>query len=346
MNCLEFSPEEIVNLAKEIDLTNIPLPYIVKNHIVMSPGVHNGVLYSKEAIEHAYKNTDWSNPKVGLLYYEHKDEFVYNPKTGQKDLWVGADAGDWCGKVTNVRFDSKTGDLIADIYLCDEKAARAIAMGVPFGISPRGRGNKKGNVILDFIIENFGFVVNPAIKTTYFNSENQFNYGCFISLSDINEEDKMETEKINELEKKIAQLEEELKKKKEYPEPVEDKKKKEEKYPEYPEEKEKKEEHSESLTDEEISNMTPEEFASWKELVKKYGVKEATKKYRESKVKKMNEDIESLKEKIQKLEEKVLTPSVSSTVVPEKNVTISEMSGDDLDEQMLKILQSFKGIEV
>ena len=361
-NNLEFSDEEIIELAKEKDLTNIELPYVVKNHVIFSPGTHNGAFYSKEAIKQAFQMTQWDNPKVHYLYYEHRDEFGYDPQTGEKTKVVGADARDWVGEVKNIRFDERTGELIGDIYFVDEEAARKIAYGVNFGISPRGRGERKGNVVRNFVIDNFALVVNPAIKSTYFNSEGEVNYGYFIALSEIDdnlkEENKMsEKELMEELAKLREELEELKKKKKEYPEPVDEKKeeemkkKKEEeeelkkkKYPEYPEEQS---EESDELTDEEIANFTVEEFKTWKELVKKYGVKEAKKLYKKEKEKKMSEDMETIKSELNELKSKLDQPAESTTYIPtEDEKTVEQMNETDIDINFGKMLQDMKGYEV
>ena len=399
----ELGLESVENAeGKEISLKDIKLPYVLKNRIIFSPGTHNNLIYTPEAIKRGFYNTQW-NHRTKSLYHAHKDEFTYNPATGEKDLHVGAEVDDYAGTVENLRYEDD-GIIRGDIYVWDLNTAIKLMSGAKFGISPRGKALREGNVVKDLIIENWAITVNPAIKTTYLNSEDlsQFNYAYAMSELDSEKEfekyrevknmdekdlENIETEvenaaektedaepktentelktsktpeeQLKELQEKydalLKEVEELKKKKKEYPYPAEveegkAKKNEKEKYPEYPEATEDKpDELSEDVIDM-INSMSTEELASWKELVKKYGIKEAAKIYKKEKeMKEMKETAEKLKEvenKINELNEKIkeeqaVPDSSIPKIEPEKAF---EMSDREIDDGMAKYIEKLIGV--
>ena len=332
---LQFSEKEVVELSKESEiLSNLPDPYIIKNHVVFSPGTHNGAFYSKEAIKQAYHMTQWKNPKVGYIYFDHNDEFGRDPKTGDKTKVVGADARDWVGKTSNLKYDEKTGDIIADLIVVNKEAARAIAFGVNFGISPRGRGERRGSVVRNFLVDNFALVVNPAIKSTYLNSEGDINYGYFIALSNIdNATQKMDEDEVKKMKEELGSLKTELDELKTKSLADEVKPDEEEKVKK---EKEKKEEMAEPVK---AAEVAPEPAK-----------KEEPKKETEEDVKddvgngEMKEDISAIKKELTQLKDKLTEPKDTETFV--ETQTGTELTEKDVDEGMIKTLQSMKGYEV
>lgn len=377
---------------KEISLKDIKLPYVLKNRIVFSPGMHNSLVYTPEAIKRGFYNTQW-NHRTKSLYHAHKDEFTYNPATGEKDLHVGAEVDDYAGTIENLRYEDG-GIIRGDIYVWDLSTAIKLMSGAKFGISPRGKALREGNVVKDLIIENWAITVNPAIKTTYLNSEDlsQFNYAYAMSeldsekefekyrgVKNMDEKELDETEienvaetpsenaeaggekspeeqlkelqeKYNALMKEVEELKKKGKKKEEYPYPagVEEGKAKKEKYPKYPEASEDTDELSEEVIDM-INSMSTEELASWKELVKKYGIKEAAKIYKKNKeMKEMKETAEKLKEvesRVNELNEKIkeeqAIPDISvPKIEPEKAF---EMSDREIDDGMAKYIERLMG---
>lgn len=151
------APSSIHQLSEEqaenTDLNDISLPYTVEGVTFMSPGTWNDTKYDGEEIEKAYSETDWSDHEVVSLFYEHDDE----------------DARHWVGEVKNPRVEGD--ELKGDLEIIHEDAARQIAYGARFGISPKVTGYENRDRMQDFRYDNFSLVFNPAVKTTYINSE-------------------------------------------------------------------------------------------------------------------------------------------------------------------------------
>ena len=153
-------PEEILfKTPLVIELTNsltsdIKLPYIEHDKILMSPGKWKGMNYSKEEITKAFTNTDWKDRHVRSLFMEHADN----------------NASMWVGEVENEHMDLE-GNLIGDLKISHPIHAMTMAVGKPkFGISPRVAGEADGDVMHDFKYENFSIVINPAVKKAYINN--------------------------------------------------------------------------------------------------------------------------------------------------------------------------------
>jgi hypothetical protein len=153
-------PEEILfKTPLVMELTNsltsdIKLPFIEHDKILMSPGEWKGFNYSKEEITKAFTNTDWKDRHVRSLFMEHADN----------------DARMWVGEVENEHMDNE-GNLIGDLKISHPIHAMTMAIGKPkFGISPRVAGQADGNTMHDFKYENFSIVINPAVKTAYINN--------------------------------------------------------------------------------------------------------------------------------------------------------------------------------
>lgn len=134
-------------------LSNISLPYVIRNHTLMSPGVWNNFKYTKDTISNAYVNTPWNKDNTSL-FYEHSDK----------------DSRDWVGDVNNIH--EEDGVLKGDINVISKELAVKLAYGARFGVSPKVLG-KSGTdkVVKNATFENFSIVLNPACKTTFLNSE-------------------------------------------------------------------------------------------------------------------------------------------------------------------------------
>lgn len=166
-----MSEELRINELSEEDLENVKLPYVVKNHILMSPGVWNNYRYTKMAIKEGLENTEWSQ-KRRSLFWEHNDE----------------SAKEWVGDVKNMRF--KNGNLVGDVYVIDRDLAVKLAYGAKFGVSPKVAGIAGyNNEVKNATFENFSIVLNPAVKTTFLNSE----------IKKVEEDTMTEKEEKNEL---------------------------------------------------------------------------------------------------------------------------------------------------
>ncbi len=226
----ELAERAFQNLEKEVHV-----PFVMKDKILMSPGVWNNFYYDKNAIQQAFENTEWSQ-KNRALFLDHVDDR----------------ASEWIGEVTNIRWES--GNLLGDLVIVDKPTAIKLAYGAKFGVSPKVVGEADWNRrIHDFQFENFSIVINPAVKTTYLNQQIKFGGKEMKTEKELqdaeteeeNDSSEEATNKTSEEESKeqTAELKEETKidikklaeevaeilaKKKKYPYPEENKKK----YPE------------------------------------------------------------------------------------------------------------------
>jgi len=158
----------------------VPIPYVLPRRKLMSPGRWNGIYYSKDSIERAFKNTNWNDKQVVALYTNHEDN----------------DTQAWIGEVKNVRVEN--GELYGDLVIYDLPMALKLAYGKPrFGISPKVRGETDNSKnMVDFVFENFSLVINPACKTTYLNSERKLFSGIYINQEEV---DSMAEEEVKEV---------------------------------------------------------------------------------------------------------------------------------------------------
>lgn len=196
--------------------TQVKLPYAIKGHILMSPGVWNDFFYGGPIIDAAYKNTEWSKV-TRSLFWDHKDD----------------QASEWVGEVDNLRCEN--GNLIGDVIVVDKALAMKLAFGAKFGVSPKIIGESDYyRRVQDAHFENFSIVINPAVKTTFLNSQIKIKNGGRImanveTLAQSEELQEEETEEEEEVtEEQLAEKkkkDEELKKKK-YEKPEEQKQKK------------------------------------------------------------------------------------------------------------------------
>jgi len=189
------------------DLTELRLPVVLKNKILMSPGMWNGYYYDAEAIREAFENTDWNSKEVRSLFMDHKD----------------TETSDWVGFVSNPKFDGK--NIKADLEIIDENMARKLLFGAKFGISPRLVGQEDNKVMKHFTFQNFSIVVNPAVKTAFINNALNEEGLKMEEANELEEQISLE-ERMERLETALAEISEILKKKKKEPEEEELKKKK------------------------------------------------------------------------------------------------------------------------
>jgi len=131
---------------------DVKLPYVIKDKILMSPGVWNSFFYSTDAIISAFKNTDWEDKEVRSLFLDHEDR----------------NAREWVGEVNNIRLNGE--NLIGDLVIVDKNTAIKLAYGAKMGISPKVHGGNDDGKMIDFLYDNFSVVINPAIKTAYINN--------------------------------------------------------------------------------------------------------------------------------------------------------------------------------
>lgn len=155
--------KELLSQLESLDLeADVKLPYIMRNKVVMSPGVWNGFMYTQEAIVEAFNKTDWSLKENRSLFLDHLDGVATpdSPKAMGSLTWVG--------EVVNPRLEGDT--VLVDLVFVDKPTAMKLAYGAKMGISPKVRGYEDEGKIVEFTFENFSVVINPAVKTAYINN--------------------------------------------------------------------------------------------------------------------------------------------------------------------------------
>lgn len=184
----------IQELTSLISDTNVKIPYIEKDKVLMSPGIWNNKMYTAEEIIKAFNNTDWENKQNKFLFYDHED----------------LKASEWIGEIENQKC-SNEGIVTGDLKIVDPILAIKLAYGKPkIGISPKVRGQDKNNEMQDFVYENFSVVVVPAVKTAWINNSEGSKS---IEIDSIKNEVKQMTDEHTEVKnnENEVQLSEELK---------------------------------------------------------------------------------------------------------------------------------------
>lgn len=141
----EIKPEEM-DLEKEVKI-----PYVIKDKILMSPGVWNNFFYSSDTIKDAFKQTNWDSKDNRSLFLDHQDRL----------------SREWIGEISNPRLNGE--DLIGDLIIVDKPTAMKLHYGAKMGISPKVTGDEEENEMKSFLFNNFSVVINPAVKTAYIN---------------------------------------------------------------------------------------------------------------------------------------------------------------------------------
>lgn len=147
------------NLSSKSNLESLTLPYVIKDKILMSPGVWNGHDYSPDEIKQAFKETDWNDKEIRSLYLDHNDR----------------NASEWIGEIINPRLEKDT--VKGDLVIVDKNTAIKLAYGAKMGISPKVHGMDDDGRMTGFVYDNFSVVINPAIKTAYINNSEQLKEG-------------------------------------------------------------------------------------------------------------------------------------------------------------------------
>lgn len=153
----EHRVEEELQRESTQDLNNLKLPFTVEGVTLISPGTWNSKKYPEQEIRQAVNRTDFNDPDVRSLFNEHDDE----------------DSRDWIGEVRNVRMEGE--ELVGDLDVVTAEEARKLAYGARFGISAKVTGRDSRDTMRDFRFDNFSLVLDPAVKTTFINSDNSKN---------------------------------------------------------------------------------------------------------------------------------------------------------------------------
>jgi hypothetical protein len=149
----ELCYEPVTEEMREQDLlSRVKLPLVMKNKVILSPGIWNNFYYSPPEILWAVKNSDWNDPKVRGLFLDHEDESTAK----------------WVGEMENLRMDGE--NAVGDLIVVDPATAIKLAYGAKFALSPSLKGEKSPDGKIEhFRFRNVGIVIDPACKTTFLN---------------------------------------------------------------------------------------------------------------------------------------------------------------------------------
>ena len=212
---------------------------IIKNQLLLGPGIWNGKKFTSEQIQKGMSLTKWADIGKRSIIYGHRVDGDASP-----DQWLGFHTIPTY--MTKEKDGVKNEGMYADLHFYDENIARKIAYGgAKAGVSERleFRDGYEGVQIDGFL--NLSVVDNPACKLAYLNLSDEGDIHTaeimspnYINLSEQDDSDlpkaergsgnaktvNMSDEKINELEAKIVALEEMIKaaavKQEPTPEPV------------------------------------------------------------------------------------------------------------------------------
>jgi hypothetical protein len=200
------------SISELSDKDILKIPTIIKNKILMAPGIWNGVEYTGDEIKRAYNNTDWKDKDIISIILDHAD----------KPLKVS----DWVGWVKNPRLEGD--NLIGDLELYDEPVlVKLVQAKAKFGISPRVKGLEHDGQFRNFTFENFSVVTNPAVKKAYINLSQDLRLmkgGNKMVGKELEAEETIENEDADFIEdlddEELAKKDKKMAKKKKYPEPA------------------------------------------------------------------------------------------------------------------------------
>jgi len=150
---------DTISQFDEINLDAIKLPHVLKDMVLMAPGVWNDTVYTSESVTNAFRNTDWNDREVSSVFVDHSDTNILT----------------WIGKVINPRLEGDK--IMGDVAIYHKDAAVNVSVGkMRCGISPKVSGQEDENrQMSDFKFLNFSIVTNPACKKAYINlSDDKF----------------------------------------------------------------------------------------------------------------------------------------------------------------------------
>jgi outer membrane murein-binding lipoprotein Lpp len=377
------------------DINNIKLPYIIRDAVLFSPGEHNNLRYTEHSIEYAYQNTDW-NPKTLALYLDHEDNYTFDKtgkktieRGGSVRNWVGD------VKNLSFRNNTIRGDLYIVDRDTATKFAYGATFGIsPRGKAMlQGGQNLTDKALVEnfAIVINPAqktAYINNGDDELLLPYDNQITYFAMSEVDSIvwegeehynnqtpnnNKMDatQMKEQMLSEITKPLSDLtaqvtklsqdiaalkakEEEEKKLKEAACAKDKDKEEDKKKPEA--EDEEPDEEDKEMADALASLKTPEEMASWADLVKKYGIKGAMAKRKggaaektEKKVEENSEKVSQLEAQVKELRERLDTPNPRKSATLEQTgqgtVNIDNLSDRELDMRFIGMLRSLSGQE-
>lgn len=141
--------KETIKDKKNIDskeIKDVTVPYLVTEAVLCSPGIWNGVKFTKENILEAFSNTKFDKTNSSI-FLDHNES-----------------ATSWIGEVSKIRI-SEDGKMVGDLVIVDENVAKKLAYGAHYGISPAIEMDTKDvKTMKSFKFINFSIVFMPAIE--------------------------------------------------------------------------------------------------------------------------------------------------------------------------------------
>jgi hypothetical protein len=184
---------------------DVKLPFVIKDKVLMSPGVWNGYFYSSQAIRNAFLKTPWDKKEIRSLFNDHED----------------LRSREWIGEVRNQRLNGD--DVVGDLYIVDKSTAMKLAYGAKMGISPKVSGHEESGAMRSFMFDNFSVVINPAVKTAYINNQQKNTEVCKMPKKEIKNEEVEEEMQQSQENSETENAEKAENPKKKYPYPYEEK---------------------------------------------------------------------------------------------------------------------------
>ena len=135
-------------------MANSPLPVVIPDRLLISPGIWNDNEYSSKEISDAFARTSWDDKQKISLWLNHDD----------------TNTSAFVGYVKNPKLASE-GRVFGDLEIWDEKMATMLTQAMAkFGVSAKIKGeeDKKGKMH-NFTFENFSVVTVPACSEAYIN---------------------------------------------------------------------------------------------------------------------------------------------------------------------------------
>jgi hypothetical protein len=125
---------------------------VIKHRQLLGPGLWNGRNYTYDSIKESFDLTDWNNPNVISLFYDHEDRSLRS----------------WVGKISNPTLEQD--GIWADLLIYDPDAAMKLDAGMPFGLSVKLDGIYKDDMMEHYTILNTSLVTEPACRMSYINN--------------------------------------------------------------------------------------------------------------------------------------------------------------------------------
>ena len=186
---------------QKVDLNSIKLPFTLKNRLLFQEGIHNGFFYPWQEIKQ--NMSAWEN--LAIHHAEHADA-----------------SNNFAGVSKNIRAVEEEKALYGDLEIAKMDTAQVLAYQVlnqngKMGVSPTldikesiegGRKVARG----PYMLKSQSIVLNPAVKTTVFNSQDGGNTMTLkegeVAVSKQELDDmKAKVAKLGDIEKKIAAIE-------------------------------------------------------------------------------------------------------------------------------------------